>query len=84
MAQTLTDLFGTNATDSGSTLTINLADFVDADNNHLLRCNLTLGPILVLLVPVGNKRPPTRQKNVENNTTSTIRKVVILESIFGQ
>ncbi len=44
MAQTLTDLFGTNATDSGSTLTINLADFVDSNNNPLLADPATATP----------------------------------------
>ena len=36
MTQTLTDLLGTNATATGTTITIDLNDFVDGNSNPLL------------------------------------------------
>ena len=36
MTQSLTDLFGANASESGTTITIDLNDFVDDQNNALL------------------------------------------------
>ncbi len=36
MTQTLADLFGSNAVDDGTTLTITLADFVDSSSSPLL------------------------------------------------
>ena len=44
MTQTLTDLFGANAVDNGTTITITIADFVDSNNSPLLDNPNTANP----------------------------------------
>lgn len=44
MTQSLADLFGSNAVDNGTTLTISFADFVDINDNPLLADSVTASP----------------------------------------